>query len=169
MQDEVTLALSENKMTDEINKTKGATGGLKTKEALVNELVDKGYLTNDDKTKLEIADTITIGSVAIDFSSLPKEDGVGENEESAVDSINSKIGTVVSGYTAGNLEWQVYYADERETFLISTTVVETSYDIPATGYYDGGHYITNWNAKWLSKSPDFSNSLNARKTVYMCA
>ena len=70
VQDEVTLALSENKMIDEINKTKGVTGGLKTKETLVNELVDKGYLTNDDKTTLETEDEITIGSITIDFSQL---------------------------------------------------------------------------------------------------
>ena len=70
VQDEVTLALSENKMTDEINKTKGVTGGLKTKETLVNELVDKGYLTNDEATELETEDEITIGNVRIDFSQL---------------------------------------------------------------------------------------------------
>lgn len=88
------------------------------------------------------------------------------------DEINTKIGTIVSGYNAQNLEWQVYYADENETFLISSTHIETSYDIPQSSYtidtMNNATYITNWNAKWLSKSPNISSRRNAKMTVYMC-
>ena len=68
--DEVKLAISENKMIDEINKTTGVTGGLKTKSDVIDELVTKGYLTEDDRATLATTDTITIGSVTIDFSGL---------------------------------------------------------------------------------------------------
>ena len=74
--DEVKLAINENKMIDEINKTTGVTEGLKTKAVVVADLETKKYLKTDEADKLlgrndetEI-DEITIGSVRIDFSRL---------------------------------------------------------------------------------------------------
>ena len=95
-----------------------------------------------------------------------------QSQTTISDEINTKIGTIVSGYNAQNLEWQVYYADENETCLISSTLVETSYDIPQSSYtidtMNNATYITNWNAKWLSNSPNISSRNNAKMTVYMC-
>ena len=70
VQDEVTLAIAENVMIDQLNSVKGTKEQKKTKADVVNELVTKGYLTSDDETTLETEDTITIGSVMIDFSKL---------------------------------------------------------------------------------------------------
>ena len=138
VQDEVTLAISENKMTDEINKTRGVTGGLKTKETLVNELVDEGYLTNDDKTTLETTDTITIGSVTIDFSSLPKE-GSGGGGGSSLDA-------------TGNIR--------ITDFLIAGTPVTTP-PKPDNFYYVGGTvdsgYVISNNASDENK---YASSIN---------
>ena len=147
VQDEVTLAISENKMTDEINKTKGVTGGLKTKETLVNELVGKGYLTNDEATELETEDEITIGSITVDFSVLGSsstektlvqafKDGeinVGDyitnyNSTLKNSSASVTVSEVKTGYSGTqqyqvdtNTTWRVLGLDETETKLMITT------------------------------------------------
>ena len=134
VQDEVTLAISENKMTDEINKTQGVTGGLKTKETLVNELVDKGYLTNDDKTTLEEADTITIGSIAIDFSSLPKE-GAGGNGGSSLDATGniritdfSIAGTPVTNVPLPSSDFEKVAGTEIDNSYVARGKAGTDYE-----------------------------------------
>ena len=70
VQDELTLAIAENEMIDQLNSVNGGQENKKTKTDVVNELVTKGYLTSDDATTLETEDKITIGSVTIDFSRL---------------------------------------------------------------------------------------------------
>ena len=119
VQDEVTLALSENKMIDEINKTKGVTGGLKTKETLVNELVDKGYLTNDDKTTLETEDEITIGSITIDFSALGNTSS-NLTLGATYDSGDLKIGDKLTYSSNGQSNWIVFGKDTTGNILITT-------------------------------------------------
>ena len=79
VQDEVTLAIAENEMIDQLNSVNGGHENKKTKTDIVNELVTKGYLTSDDATTLETEDAITIGSVRIDFSGLEKEMPKGPN------------------------------------------------------------------------------------------
>ena len=106
------------------------------------------------------------------------------------DLINEKIGNIVQGYNAQNLEWQVYYSDPVETFLISKKEAKTSYPIPLTRkkqneneeeyVYKGSEYLrksvygAKWNKIWLNKcKEDTANNgestrLNAQATAYMC-
>ena len=81
VQDEVTLAIAENEMIDQLNSVNGGQENKKTKTDVVNELVTKGYLTSDDATTLETEDEITIGSVRIDFSGLSSAAGGGNNPQ----------------------------------------------------------------------------------------
>jgi len=102
-----------------------------------------------------------------------------------VEEINSKIGTIVTGYSAKNLEWQVFYSDINETFLISKTLAKTNYSIPVKGInkdvdYEGSFdarnssYATKWNSKWLAKcTADTENGgestkINAQMTAFLC-
>ena len=100
-------------------------------------------------------------------------------EESITDKINSKIGTVVNGYSAQDLEWQVYYADDNETFLISTTSAKSNWKVPIRGEtkssdYNGSadvknsNYGANWNNKWLQECSTDSILENAKATAYLC-
>ena len=104
---------------------------------------------------------------------------------STADEINAKIGTVVNGYSAKNLEWQVFYADESETFLISKSLEKLDWLIPLkdedkNSNYSGSSDVRNssygakWNTKWLAKcSEDATNNgestrANAQATAYLC-
>ena len=94
--------------------------------------------------------------------------------------INSKIGTVVNGYNAQSLEWQIFYADQSETFLISKTYATSSiFPIPLKGVdkqqeYEGSKDVTassyglKWNSKWLAKCTTESESSKAKATAYLC-
>ncbi len=105
--------------------------------------------------------------------------------------INSKIGTIVTGYSANDLEWQVFYSDTSETFLISKTLVNTVnydewssrinyYPIPTRGENRTTDYIgtadvrnstygKKWNSKWLAKCiSDESTRENAKRIAYLC-
>lgn len=106
------------------------------------------------------------------------------------DIINENIGETISGYSAANLDWQVYYADPVETFLISKQEAKTSFPIPLTKNkqsedeeeynYKGSEdvrkteYGSKWNKMWLKKcTEDTTNNgestrNNAKATAYMC-
>ena len=102
------------------------------------------------------------------------------NVNSKVAEINSKIGTVVNGYNAQSLEWQIFYADQSETFLISKTYATSSiFPIPLKGVdkqqeYEGSKdvkassYGLKWNSKWLAKCTTESEDSNAKATAYLC-
>ena len=108
-----------------------------------------------------------------------------QTQVATADEINAKIGTVVTGYSAKDIEWQVYYADNNETFLISKTLAKTNYTIPVKGEgkssdYSGSvnvrssAYGAKWNEKWLAKcTADTENGgesarANAKLTAYLC-
>ena len=96
------------------------------------------------------------------------------------DLINSKIGNVVQGYNVKSLEWQVFYADDNETYLISKTLAKTKFVIPLRGInktddYNGSEdvrtseYGIKWNKKWLDKCLNNESTYNnAKATAYMC-
>lgn len=95
------------------------------------------------------------------------------------DEINTKIGTVVNGYSAKDLEWQVFYADDSETFLISKTLAKTGWSIPIKGNnkdteYKGSEDVMNssyglkWNSKWLELVSNRAEDSNAKATAYLC-
>ena len=129
----------------------------------------------------------TKGEYEIPYSELytATNSNVDTVDAAKVAEINSKIGTVVDGYSANNLEWQVFYADSSETFLISKTLAKTNYTIPVKGEgkssdYSGSQnvrnstYGTKWNEKWLAKcTSDTENEgestrINAQMTAYLC-
>lgn len=96
-------------------------------------------------------------------------------QTTTADDINSKIGTIVSGYNALGTEWQVYYSDENETFLISKNTIEEDFEIPnnitSSDGLNNKYYLYNWNSKWYSKN--ITNSapyieVNTKRTLYMC-
>lgn len=104
--------------------------------------------------------------------------------------INSKIGEVVQGYSAADLQWQVFYADAEETYLISKNLAKEDWSIPLKREkqsqdeeqytYKGSEdvrkslYGAKWNKMWLKRcSEDILNNnestrLNAKATAYMC-
>lgn len=101
------------------------------------------------------------------------------------DLINKKIGNIVEGYNAQNLEWQVYYSDPVETYLISKENAKTKFSIPLTRKkyneneeeyaYKGSEdvrkspYGAKWNKKWLDKCLNDESTLNnAKAAAYMC-
>ena len=73
VQDEVTLAIAENGMIDQLNSVNGGNEAKKGKTEVIADLVGKGYLHGDEATLLQTEDTITIGSITIDFSKLTTE------------------------------------------------------------------------------------------------
>ena len=88
VQDEVTLAIAENEMIDQLNSVKGTKENKKTKRDVVEGLEGKGYLSEYERKLLlgeieeeEERDTITIGSVVIDFSQLGRASGIGTYSE----------------------------------------------------------------------------------------
>ena len=80
VQDEVTLAIAENGMIDQLNSVNGGNEAKKGKTEVIADLVGKGYLHGDEATLLQTEDTITIGSITIDFSALEVESGGGGTE-----------------------------------------------------------------------------------------
>ena len=101
------------------------------------------------------------------------------------DLINSKIGNVIDGYTAANLEWQIFYSDPVETFLISKTLAKTNWVVPQKREkqsedeveyeYKGSEdikkmkYGSKWNKKWLAKLGNGnSTSPHVKAVAYMC-
>ena len=99
VQDEVTLAIAENEMIDQLNSVNGGQENKKTKTDIVNELVTKGCLTSDDKTRLETEDEIEIGGITIDFSQLAIKNKIkaylldGNNDENDLIEIEVDEGT----------------------------------------------------------------------------
>ena len=106
-----------------------------------------------------------------------------QTQVATADEINAKIGTVVTGYSAKDIEWQVYYADNNETFLISKTheIPKWRYGTPIpfrgenknidyTGSEDvaSSSYGSKWNTKWLQKCTTESTLDNAKATAYIC-
>ena len=94
-------------------------------------------------------------------------------QTASADEINAKIGTVVIGYSAENLEWQVYYADEIETFLISRNIAfeideEVSSSLTGSSVVRNSIYGAKWNSKWLEKCSTESTRRNAKATEYLC-
>ena len=101
------------------------------------------------------------------------------------DLINEKIGNIVQGYNAQNLEWQVYYSDPVETYLVVKGNSINGFSIPLTRKkysedeeeytYKGSEdvrkssYGAKWNKKWLNKCLNNESTLNnAKATAYMC-
>jgi hypothetical protein len=104
-----------------------------------------------------------------------KLSGDNQTKTVTIDEINAKIGTVVNGYSAKDLEWQIYYADETETFLISKTLAKENNVIPTnlenTINIKDLSYGSKWNSKWLEKRERESVTNyyeNARATSFLC-
>ena len=126
-------------------------------------------------TQLQTLDKYGNHSIAIKeiFDGILSENN--QTKTATTDEINAKIGTVVTGYSAENLEWQVYYADENETFLISKNIaLEKDLEYSLKGNETGSSavrnsiYGTKWNSKWLEKCSTESTSRNAKATEYLC-
>ena len=129
VEDEVKLAISENAMIDQLNSVNGGNESKKGKAEVVADLVEKGYLHGDEADLLETEDTITIGSITIDFSKLP-----GEEEEEGKD----ESSTIFAALKNVN-----YYDTERFWFCRTITISDTSED-KAMFYdedYNGTSYI----------------------------
>ena len=103
VQDEVTLAIAENEMIDQLNSVNGGQDNKKSKTDVVNELVIKGYLTSNDERTLETEDEITIGGITIDFS------GLGSNLIETVHAIHDPYSrrTLFYGYRWYDI-WRLY-------------------------------------------------------------
>ena len=101
------------------------------------------------------------------------------------DIINKKIGEIVNGYAAQGLEWQVFYADANETYLISRIIARTNCAVPLKRKkqnnteeeyeYKGSEdvrkslYGEKWNKTWLDKCiNNESTENNAKATAYLC-
>ena len=143
-----------------------------------NEIVLEG----DNKNKIEKLPAMVKLN---DYKFIILKNGNVVDINTYVNNVNAKIGTEVNGYTAQNLNWQLFYADEDETFLISKTVVKEGYTIPTirTKYneeemeyeYKGSEDVRNssfglkWNKKWLDKciNPESTRN-NAKKIAYLC-
>lgn len=130
-------------------------------------------------TQLQTLDKYGNHSIAIKeiFDGILSGDN--QTKTATADEINAKIGTVVTGYSVAGLEWQVYYADDNETFLISTTLAKTNWQVPARGEgkssdYNGSADVKNssfgmkWNSKWLETCSTDSSLENAKATAYLC-
>ena len=136
----------------------------------------KGSLSdNGENSVLEKTLTSSDGKYEILVSDIYNGNLSQVSEKSKVDSINSKIGTVVDGYSPMGMEWQVYYADENETFLISKNIGSSAVELPNYGSsrenLNNPNYLDNWNSKWYSKlSTDalHASSLSTGRALYMC-
>ena len=165
VQDEVTLALAENKITDEINKTKGLTGGLKTKADVVADLVAKGYLINDEPDKLlgkngkEEQDTITIGSITIDFSKLAGE--------TTGDTPTTPADPTTTSNSSKKLTEIVKKADYGKSIDYSVTVNGTTLNNWKVFLNDGNNvYIILENNLIGNLMPDLGNYIEKCDTAY---
>ena len=129
--------------------------------------------------QLQTLDKYGNHSIAIKEIFDGKLSGVNQTKTVTADEINAKIGTVVTGYDAQNLEWQVYYADDIEIFLISKTVAKTNYSVPLKAQgkqenYLGSEDVKNsaygskWNKLWLDKCTENCTNNNAKATAYLC-
>ena len=99
--------------------------------------------------------------------------------------INEKIGETVQGYSAAGLQWQVFYSDPIETYLISKTIAKSNFVISLKRTkqsedeeeyeYNGSEdvrnfsYGTKWNKMWLKKCLNNESTYDSAKaTAYMC-
>lgn len=145
-----------------------------TGKSYVKEAKDSSFITAKGEYEIPYSELYTASDSNVDTVGTEK-----------VAEINSKIGIVVDGYSAKNLDWQVFYADSSETFLISKTLAKTNYTIPVKGEgkssdYSGSvnvrssAYGAKWNEKWLAKcTADTENGgesarANAKLTAYLC-
>ena len=126
-------------------------------------------------TKLETLDKYGIHHITVNEIFDGKLSGDNLIKTTTADDINLKIGTIVSGYNALGTEWQVYYSDENETFLISKNTIEERFEIPnnitSSDGLNNKYYLYNWNSKWYSKSLTDSvhnNELSTSRALYMC-
>ena len=136
---------------DELNKNLKRVNGLKYNDADI-------VLDGENKNIIEELPT----EVSLNQYSFSIEESGKVSDITQANRINSKIGEVVQGYSAANLEWQVYYADSEETYLISKILVQENTDIPLKGKnktenYRGSadvretEYGKKWNKTWLDK------------------
>lgn len=136
---------------DELNKNLKRVNGLKYNDADI-------VLDGENKNIIEELPT----EVSLNQYSFSIEESGKVSDITYANIINSKIGEIVQGYSAADLQWQVYYADSEETFLISKTPVQENTDIPLKGKnktenYRGSadvretEYGKKWNKTWLNK------------------
>ena len=133
---------------------------LSDNKSYVKEAKASSFITTKGEYEIPYSELYTATNSTVDTVDATK-----------VAEINLKIGTVVDAFSPLSLEWQVYYADENETFLISKNAYLNTFEIPtnisSVDDMDDAVYLTKWNSKWIEKSPDFS-ATNAKRSLYIC-
>ena len=129
-------------------------------DASLDDAKIKEILSDNKSYVKEANDTSFItskGGYTILYSELYNSS---KTNTTTVEDINSKIGTAVTGYSAKDATWRVFYADENETFLFADYIDELiDYNIPIDGYsgiedLTNSSYCTKWNSKWLTQYID---------------
>ena len=131
VQDEVTLAIAENAMIDQLNSVNGGNENKKKRADVVADLVKKEYLNKDEAKLLETEDTITIGSITIDFSKLPTTSEVIWTYNHSTQTVTNgtltlKIGDRVNDTATQTIEgfdgkWRVLGAENGKLLLVTNT------------------------------------------------
>ena len=131
LQERIDFAVSENSFVQYDG------GTIKTKNALVEEFVEEGKLTEKEAEILKTQDTIEIGGVIVDFSKLESE-----NKNSFVSEIDTSnygdyvnyevdLGIVTAGKSMSDgsvpqTDWRIFYKDENNVFLIASDYLPVS-------------------------------------------
>lgn len=149
VQDEVTLAIEENEIINRLNIENSNNDRKKTKLEIIEELVAKGYLKEEEAELLENEDIIIIGDKTIDFSKFPGTvsidfmiAGTKVNETTPPNPDSSIFeyltGTIDTGYVikdknSGNeFVWVPVDANQK----ITLKVISTKEDISTIKLYD---------------------------------
>ena len=153
VQDEVTLAIAENEMIDQLNSVNGGQENKKTKTDIVNELAIKGYLTSDDEIELETEDEITIGGITIDFSAL----------ENASGNSTLAFGLQVDGSFIGLKSMGKIPAEHNPSGIDNSQKANPIAD--GTGYrFEAGHFVYAENYSYY----DYDAEGYIQSNVYLC-
>lgn len=154
MQEQINLAVSDNKMTEY------ADGTIKTKEDLVEKFVSEGKLTEEEASILDTQDTIEIGGTTVDFTALKKVtrvvgDGNYETLSECIEEANEGdkilISKVISDETVV-INKSVKITSSESIILNNVTITVASEDVELTVSnlnFTGKSYINANNAQSL--------------------
>ncbi|MBO4293420.1 MAG: hypothetical protein J5881_03425 [Clostridia bacterium] len=114
-------------------------------------------INNDAKITITTRDFTEKGTITI-------EDGILTWGESKADAVNTAIGQVVN-YSANNVNsWRVFYADNKQMFIIPTGIAESNYTLQDTSVTTST--VPKGNATYTNYSDDvFASRTIGTKTV----
>lgn len=183
------IATAQEKIQAEVAGSYGLDGRIDIEQLNTNLKRINGLKYNDKDIILEGDNKNIIAELPAEVSLDEYNFFIDENgnvlDWKNADLINEKIGNVVQGYNAQNLEWQVYYSDPVETYLVVKGNSINGFSIPLTRKkysedeeeyaYKGSEdvrkssYGARWNKKWLNQCLNNESTLNnAKATAYMC-